>query len=204
VLRFILVAFCALLSSAANVALLLRAGDGSTPRSHSLTRYSVTPDDVREQQLGLGVFGNSFYLQLTRRPRLPPDQRRSPEPRGWEVNLNERALYSTTLVSLLPMLVWGHNSHGFGFLAHTERVKSGAGEAHYFAVAAPLWFVAALFAVPPLIAIARRLVRRRRRRLGLCVRCGYDLRSSPDRCPECGLELAPLRSASCASSVESC
>ena len=53
----------------------------------------------------------------------------------------------------------------------------------------PAWFVAALTAGWPCARILVQ-IRSRHRRLrrdgGFCPACGYDLRASPDRCPECG------------------
>jgi predicted RNA-binding Zn-ribbon protein involved in translation (DUF1610 family) len=53
----------------------------------------------------------------------------------------------------------------------------------------PWWSFCAIGAVLPLTA-SHRIVRTRRRRkqnrAGLCTNCGYDLRATPEKCPECG------------------
>ncbi len=54
-------------------------------------------------------------------------------------------------------------------------------------IAIPLYLpVLALFAIVLMLCFLPLGRRRKRKKLGLCVKCGYDLRGSKDRCPECG------------------
>lgn len=56
----------------------------------------------------------------------------------------------------------------------------------YLSVWVPHWFLILITAIPPAIAL-RRWRRRKRIKPGCCTNCGYDLRASPQRCPECGV-----------------
>ena len=76
--------------------------------------------------------------------------------------------------------------HSFGFHA-SERNYVGT---HMIDVVIPIWFALACtmsLPVAHLLLSGRRYVRTRRLlRASLCPTCGYDLRATPDRCPECG------------------
>jgi hypothetical protein len=82
---------------------------------------------------------------------------------------------------------------GAGFAWESGQFASpGAG--WYRVLVVPCWSAAVLFSLLPAVWIGAAYRRRRRLRRGCCPACGYDLRASPDRCPECGA-VAPAKGA---------
>ena len=95
--------------------------------------------------------------------RRPPD------------HLDRSGMSADVYVNLVVARYWGTDRSGFAY----DR---------FFIV--PLWALVAVTGLLPGARLAAHLVRqhtrRRSVRTGLCPACGYDLRASPEQCPECG------------------
>ncbi len=100
-----------------------------------------------------------------------------PPPSGFAYGESVRPL--SDMISELAWFTWFPNWH--------SSTRPGGTST---SVVLPLWipsaFFGGIFAFSYLLPLHRR---RKRKKLGLCVKCGYDLRASKDRCPECGTEI---------------
>jgi hypothetical protein len=108
----------------------------------------------------------------------------------WSYRLGEKTIYpSDTFANLAGIR---HYAKGGGFAwVQLEAAPPGKYTAPRLGtdghiIVLPLWFLTLTFGAWPAMASVRWRRRRREARKGLCPRCGYDLRASPDRCPECG------------------
>jgi hypothetical protein len=74
-----------------------------------------------------------------------------------------------------------------GIYYHLDRQSGAWGWQWDRWAAVPNWLLAGAFAaLPAWRAIRWRRACRRRKNSGLCAYCGYDIRATPLRCPECG------------------
>ena len=112
------------------------------------------------------------------------------DPNGWAVETGETP-------AGMSFWYWESMSHapgkrsswlGMGFAGASWHAANPADQspAGKRVVVIPTWGPALLLAALPLLKAAS-LARSRRRGADTCARCGYDLRATPVRCPECGV-----------------
>ncbi len=79
-----------------------------------------------------------------------------------------------------------HGFQSFETLWLPRCSSSPSGSMQYLSIRIPLWIPTVLFTLILWFSSVPFRRRRKRKKLGLCLKCGYDLRGSKERCPECG------------------
>jgi hypothetical protein len=85
------------------------------------------------------------------------------------------------------------NLHPVVISRHADILAAESSQPPARFVSERLWAVVILAGLLVVIQIARALLRRIRTKAGRCVACGYDLRGTPMRCPECGTAVIAAR-----------
>jgi hypothetical protein len=143
---------------------------------------------------GMYCSGDSFYAQLTAHNHIVSFDvvagRHWPKMRAVHFpaltsgfGVVRRGEWGATLGDLPPlpgnMAFTGVSLDGAAGSTH-----SPAGRVRVITIAADSWLVLLVLLV--LAWLFRTLAKRRSLSGGACANCGYDLRATPDRCPECG------------------
>jgi hypothetical protein len=139
-----------------------------------------TQDDVR---IGWGAFGFNRIVQSSLRDgfeAIAEDMlAKSPNP---------HAFHNTWTATYPDFHFRDYDPATLGFkIGRFAHGRSGRRpESYGYEIIVPFWFLAIVFAGLPGLWLFKWSRRRKRSRIGLCSKCGYDLRATPERCPECG------------------
>jgi hypothetical protein len=116
------------------------------------------------------------------------------------LGLEPNMTHQESLPSDPHALVGQANRHGFFFEQKIDSMSPGGftsmspGTTGWTTtICFPVWLTAGLLLTIPLLYAIGMWRRRRARRGGLCLNCGYDLRESRGQCPECGSSTIPRR-----------
>ena len=82
---------------------------------------------------------------------------------------------------------WDHSTEYFGLhISSWSHTNLDSVTSSWILLCVPFWWLFIITSFLPTCWAIRTLRWRRRRPCGLCPTCGYDLRATPGRCPECG------------------
>jgi hypothetical protein len=139
--------------------------------ARSYWRSDVVQCRVRGELLRIesGRGGVWFFVDQTPQPLASV---------GWASFPNPRYPYCTPVPSRCLGFDF-RSQHSTGWVSAIETVRIDQYE-----LTLPLWCPILLTAVLPVMRVWSTV--RARRKRGLCPKCGYDMRATPERCPECG------------------
>ena len=106
-----------------------------------------------------------------------------PEP-GWDVSFWRRDGGHLAVKADLR----SGTTMGFRYERWRRQTADLAADARMITI--PYWSIAAVCAVGPVVVLWRWRRERHRVARGRCRACGYDLRATPGRCPECGMAVS--------------
>lgn len=177
---------CSAVSLALCVALcVLSVWPHAAGRSVRLNKGAYTAGEY-ETRIDLGG-GGRFVLDVAPYPvgHLLPvittARPRSPDSLNSLFPPNSGFTFGSTARVVLPS-----ERRAFPGVRWVDYVVSGTAQVTSREFTVACWLPALTFAVLPTVWLVRHRRRARRLRAGLCSACGYDLRASPERCPECG------------------
>lgn len=144
-------------------------------------------DRSRTMRTPIVSWGRGLFMLSYRQVKIPPDEDASvlrfdlkKRPPQWEYS------YLPNDVGPIPWAWWVMKHSGAGPIPRYDGNTNGIGWG--WRVGGRTWPVTLLSGTATLFCLRWMFSASRRRRMpNVCQSCGYDLRATPERCPECGM-----------------
>jgi len=130
--------------------------------------------------LGRYVITDYFDLQVMLVVEREQLYRTTGDPRGRFIGIRHSASTEYPLIEEEPRLGFDYQNHLYTPPGRTDIYRE------HWAIVVPHWFVFLLMLLPTNRLLIRYIRKSRWKARGCCLKCGYDLRATPGKCPECG------------------